>query len=163
MHCTRLHKGPAHMYELRAKKPLSLRKVNCKTLDVVVSFDGTWGKEGLTSLEEVFLAIKVHSRCTLCCQKLGKNVPSNSHSVNPSINDFRKWRAEQLASGECDKFSWYLTNNESWRTSCLLGRVDQQLDCTSATNSYVSWSCPVTSISITSQHYKSAHIPLCAS
>ena len=65
MHCTRLHKGPAHMYELRAKKPLSLRKVNCKTLDVVVSFDGTWGKEGLTSLEEVFIAIKVHSRCTL--------------------------------------------------------------------------------------------------
>lgn len=91
MHCTRLHKGTAHMYELRSKKPLSLRKVNNKTLDVVVSFDGPWGKEGLTSLEGVFIAIKVHSRCGLHCvaKSLGKVSPQKV-SVNPAMNDFRK-------------------------------------------------------------------------
>lgn len=102
MHCTRLHKGTAHMYELRSKKPLSLRKVNNKTLDVVVSFDGPWGKEGLTSLEGVFIAIKVHSRCGLRC------VAKSLAKVSPQT--VTVWTLQLMISENEEQSNWLLEN-----------------------------------------------------
>lgn len=75
------------------------------TLDVAVSFDGTWAKRGFTSLTGVVFAISVDSGEVLDYTVLSKACQKCSLKQSQCEGDderFQEWRREHLASGECD-------------------------------------------------------------
>ncbi|XP_058961471.1 uncharacterized protein [Pocillopora verrucosa] len=75
------------------------------TLDVAVSFDGTWAKRGFTSLTGVVFAISVDSGEVLDYTVLSKACQKCSLKQSKCEGDderFQEWRREHLASGECD-------------------------------------------------------------
>lgn len=75
------------------------------TLDVAVSFDGTWAKRGFTSLTGVVFAISVDSGEVLDYTVLSKACQKCSLKQSQCEGDderFQEWRRDHLASGECD-------------------------------------------------------------
>ena len=75
------------------------------TLDVAVSFDGTWAKWGFTSLTGVVFAISVDSGEVLDYSVLSKACQKCSLKQSQCEGDdeqFQAWKREHLASGECD-------------------------------------------------------------
>lgn len=75
------------------------------TLDLAVSFDGTWAKRGFTSLTGVVFAISVDSGEALDYTVLSKACQKCSLKQSQCEGDderFQEWRREHLDSGECD-------------------------------------------------------------
>ena len=76
-----------------------------ETLDAAVSFDGTWAKQGFTSLTGVVFAISVDSGEVLDYAVLSKVCQKCARKESQCEGDdesFQEWRREHVASGECD-------------------------------------------------------------
>ena len=100
------------------------------TLDVAVSFDGTWAKRGFTSLTGVVFAISVDSGEVLDYTVLSKACQKCSLKQSQCEGDderFQEWRREHLASGECDIS---MVVHQPWKLRELLFSGGDQLNCT---------------------------------
>lgn len=74
------------------------------TLDVAVSFDGTWAKRGFTSLTGVVFVLSVETGEVLDCHVLSKSCKTcvQKKSSCKSDEEFASWQIEHVAAGSCD-------------------------------------------------------------
>ena len=102
-----------------------------QTLDVAVSFDGTWAKRGFTSLTGVVFAISVDSGDVLDYTVLSKACQKCSLKQSQCEGDdeqFPEWRREHLASGDCDLN--FNGSSPAMEAEELLFSGGDQLNCT---------------------------------